>query len=124
LTSPTEAFFDQLAHQAHVALLEHEHGALRYEVTDGDRVRRWTVAIDDGDVRVTQADSDVDGVMRVDRALFDRAVCGEANLLSAALRGEVNYTGSLELLIQMGRMMAGPPGQQGPAKVNNRRRTE
>jgi hypothetical protein len=124
LTSPTEAFFDDVARRAHVASLEHERGALRFEVADGDRVRRWTVVVDDGAVQVSEAESDVDGIVRVERALLDRAVRGEANLVSAALRGEVNYTGSLELLIQMGRLMPGPPGQQGPMKIGNRRRTE
>jgi alkyl sulfatase BDS1-like metallo-beta-lactamase superfamily hydrolase len=122
LTSPTEAFFDELARRVHVASLEHERGAMRFEVADGDRVRRWTVAVDDGGVQVSEAESDVDGIVRVDRALFDRAVRGEANLVSAALRGEVNYTGSMELLIQMGQLLPGPPGQQGPVKVGNRRR--
>jgi len=123
LTSPTEAFFDDLARQVHVASLEHECGAIRFEVADGDRVRRWTVAVDNGALHVSQAESDVDAVMRVDRALFDRAVRGEANLVSAWLRGEVNYTGSLEVLIQLGRLLPGPTGQQGPLKVASRRRT-
>jgi predicted ATPase len=113
MTSPTETFFDELARRGHVPWLEHERGALRYEVVDGQCIRPWTVAFDDGDVQVSHGESDVDAVLRVDRVLFDRAVCGEANLLSAWIRGEVNYTGSLELLTQMGRLLPGPPGQKG-----------
>jgi hypothetical protein len=122
MTSATETFFDELAHRGHVPWLEHERGALRYEVEDGDHVQRWTVAFDDGNVQVSQAESDVDAVVRVDRALLDRAVCGEANLLSAWLKGEVTFTGSLDLLTQMGRLLPGPPGQAEPVKVTDRER--
>lgn len=117
MTSPTEAFFDELARRGHVPWLDHERGALRYEVVDGACIRPWTVAFDDGNVEVSHDESGVDAVMRVDLALFDRAVCGEANLLSAWLRGEVNYTGSLELLTQMSRLLPGPPGQTGASGI-------
>ena len=122
MSSPTEAFFDELARREHVPWLEHEHGVLRYEVVDGQWVREWTVVFDNGRVEVCQAESDVDGVLRADRALFDRAVCGEANLLAAWLRGEINYTGSLELLTQMSRLLPGPAGQVGPVKAGSRGR--
>jgi hypothetical protein len=123
MTSPTEAFFDELAGRGHVSWFEHEHGALRYEVVDGQYIRPWTVKFDDGDVEVSsQAESDVDAILRIDRTLFDRAVRGEANLLSAWLRGEINYTGSLELLTQIGRLLPGPPGQTGGRKIQDRGR--
>lgn len=119
VSSPTEAFFDELAHREHVPWLEHEHGALRYEIVDGQCVREWTVVFDNGTVDVSQAETAVDGVLRADRTLFDRVVCGEANLLSAWLRGEVDYTGSLELLTQMSRLLPGPAGQTGSVKAGS-----
>jgi hypothetical protein len=122
MSSPTETFFDELANREHVPWLERARGALRFEVVDGQFVREWTVAFDDGAVDVSQAESDVDGVLRVDRTLFDRAVCGEASLLSAWLRGEVTFAGSLELLTQVGRLLPGPAGQIGPTKVGSRGR--
>lgn len=125
MTSPTEAFFAELARREHVPWLEHERGALRFEVVDGEWVREWTVAFDDGAVEVSRAESDVDGVMRADRSLFDRAACGEANLLSAWLRGEVTYAGSVELLTQVGRLLPGPPEQVGAPQIRaGGRRTE
>jgi hypothetical protein len=122
MSGPTESFFDELARREHVPWLEHERGALRFEVVDGQFVREWTVAFDDGAVEVSQAESDVDGVLRLDRTLFDRAVCGEASLLSAWLRGEVTFAGSLELLTQVARLLPGPAGQVGPRKVGGRGR--
>jgi SCP-2 sterol transfer family len=117
MSSPTETFFAELAAREHVPWLEHERGALRFEVVDGEWVREWTVAFDNGAVQVTRTEADVDAVMRIDRALFDRVVGGEANLLSAWLRGEVTYAGSLELLTQVGRLVPGPPDQIGAVKV-------
>lgn len=122
MTSPTETFFDDLARRGHVPWLEHEHGALRYDVVDGQYIRPWTVEFDDGHVKVSEAESDVDAVMRVDRALLDRVVCGEASLLAAWLRGEINYTGSLELLTQMGQLMPRPPGEAGRRRISTRGR--
>jgi hypothetical protein len=128
MTSPTAAFFKDLADRGHVPWLEHEHGRLLFEVVDGECVRRWTVAFDEGDVTVSQGEevslreSDVDAVLRADRALLDRAVHGEANLITADLRGEISYTGRLELLAQLGRLLPGPPGQRGPRYVATTRR--
>lgn len=103
--------------------MEHEHGRVRFEVVDGDCVRRWAVAFDDGDLTVSRGDeeflgsSDADAVLRADRALLDRAVCGEASLITADLRGEISYTGRIELLAQLSRLLPGRAGQTGPRFV-------
>lgn len=118
----TEMFLDGLARRGHVPWLEHEHGRLRLEVVFGECVRQWTVIFDDGDIAVSQDESDADGVLRADHVLFDRAVCGEENTLAAWLRGEISYTGSIELLAELGRLFPGPPGQKGPRKVGDKGR--
>jgi hypothetical protein len=122
MTSPVKVFFDELAHRGHVPWLGHERGSMRFEVVDAECVREWTVLFENGDVEVSQTESEVDVVLRADRALMDRAVCGEENLIEALLRGEINYSGSLELLLLIGRLLPGPPGQTGPRKVGNRQR--
>ena len=124
MTSPVKDFFDELAQRGHVPWLEHERGTLRFEVVDAECVRQWTVSFDNGDLEVSQAelDGDADAVLRADRALIDRAVRGEENLMAATLRGEVSYSGSIELISRMGRLLPGPPGQTGPRKVGNRER--
>jgi hypothetical protein len=95
---------------------------LRFEVVDAECVREWTVSFENGDVEVSRAESDVDAVVRADRALMDRLVCGEENLLAALLRGDANYTGSLVLVSRMCRLLPGPGGQTGPRKVGKRKR--
>ena len=63
-----------------------------------------------------------DAVVRVDRAWFDRAVTGEEKLMPAVLRGEISLDGGYALLVQLSRLLPGPPGQSGPTKARNGRR--
>ncbi len=119
-TSPTQAFFDELAERGHVPELAHERGQVRFDVVDSGCIRQWTVSFHNGDVEVSEsagAESDVDVVLRGDSGLFDRAVRGEANLMQAALRGELTYVGNIELLGPLGQLVPGPPGQTGPRRV-------
>ena len=101
--------------------MEAEHGRLRLELVDEDCVQLWTMAFNNGDVSVDRDDSDADAVVRVDRAWFDRAVTGEEKLMPAVLRGEISLDGSYGLLVQLSRLLPGPPGQSGPVKSHNGR---
>jgi hypothetical protein len=121
MTTPTRAFFDDLARRGHLPWLETEHGRLRLELADEDCVQLWTVAFDHGDVTVDRDDSDADAVVRVDRAWFDRAVAGEEKLMPAVLRGEISLNGSYGLVVQFSRLLPGPPGQSGPTKARSGR---
>jgi len=89
MTSPTKSFFEGLAGRGHVSWLEHEHGRLRLEIVDEDCVQLFTVVFDDGEVKVDRVDSDADGVLRADRAWFDRSLRGEQRLLPVLLRHPV-----------------------------------
>jgi hypothetical protein len=122
MTNPTRAFFEGLDQRGHVSWLETERGRLRFELADEDCVHLWTVAFDNGDVRVDRDDSNADGVLRADRAWFDRAVVGEEKLMPAVLRGEVSLEGSYGLVVQFSRLLPGPPGQAGPVTAGNGRR--
>jgi hypothetical protein len=122
MTSPTKSFFEELAQRGHISHLEHESGRVRFEVTEDECLRQWTVAMDGGDVEVLQGECDADAVVRADRDLFDRVVRGEENLVAAAFRGEVTWTGSLDLIAQAGWLLPGPPGQAGPRKVDGAER--
>lgn len=119
MTSPTRAFFEDLASRGPVSWLEHEHGRLRVEIVDEDCVQLWTVVFEDGKVTVDRVDSHADGVLRADRAWFDRSVTGEERLLPAVLRGEVSLDGSYDLAVLFSRLMPGPPGQAGPKSASS-----
>lgn len=122
MTTPARSFLDGLAQRGHVPWLEAEHGRLRLELVDGDCVQLWTLAFENGDVRVDHDDSDADAVLRADRAWFDRAVVGEEKFMPAVLRGEISVDGGYGLVVQLSRLLPGPPGQSGPPKAPNRRR--
>jgi alkyl sulfatase BDS1-like metallo-beta-lactamase superfamily hydrolase len=122
MTTPTRTFFDELAQRGHVPWLEAEQGRLRLELVDEDCVQLWTLAFDNGAVRVDRDDSEADAVVRIDRAWFDRAVTGEEKLMPAVLRGEISLDGSYALVVQLSRLLPGPPGQSGPTKSRDGRR--
>ena len=105
---PTTGFFHALAERGHEPLLTNASGTLRFDVTDGGRVDRWLVSIEDGDVSVSKRNASADAVLRIDRAVFDRLVTGEANAMAALLRGLVEPKGDLGLLMQFQRVFPGP----------------
>ena len=123
MTSPTKSFFDALPQMGHVSYLEHQSGRVRFEVTEDECLRQWTVSVNNGDIEVVPGESDADAVIRADSDLFDRVVRGEENLVAAAFRGEVTWTGSLDLIAQTGWLLPGPHGQTGPRKVDGAGRT-
>jgi hypothetical protein len=114
-------FFDDLAGREDVPWLKHEHGRLRFELVDEDCWQTWTVAFHDGNVTVDRDNLNADGVLRADRAWFDRAVTGEEKFLPAVLRGEVSVDGSYGLIVQFTRLLPGPAGQAGTRKAANTR---
>lgn len=112
MTSATGAFFDDLARRGYEPSLANEQGRLRFELVDGLCTQHWMVTVDDGDVAVSREEADADGVFRADLALFDRAARGEENPMTAMLRGEVSVDGNLELILQVIRLLPGPPHEQ------------
>lgn len=108
-TDPTGRFFQGLAERGHEPLLANASGTLRFDIADGGRVERWLVSIQDGDVSVSKRSSSADSVLRVDRAVFDRLVTGEANATAGVLRGLVEPRGDPGLLLQFQRIFPGPP---------------
>jgi hypothetical protein len=90
MTSPIKSFFEQLAQRGHVSWLEHERGRMRFEIAEDGCLRQWTLVVNDGDLEVSQGESEADAVVR--------AVRGEENLLAAA-----EHIGHLELLDIPGR---------------------
>jgi putative sterol carrier protein len=106
---PTSAFFARLAEQGHEPLLASATGTLRFDLVRGRRVEHWFVAIDKGDVRVSQKESRATAVVRLDRALFDRMVTGRMNAMAATLRGVLDPEGDLGLVLLFQRLFPGPP---------------
>ena len=92
-------------------MLAKARGTVRFDVRDGERIRRWRVEIDRGEVTVSRRRGAADCVVRTDVAVFDGLFTGEINALTAFLRGEVTLEGDPELLVLFQRVLPAPPGK-------------
>jgi hypothetical protein len=105
---PAPEFFDRLAAERQ-PLLGGTQGTMRFDVLRGDTTTSWFVSIDDGNVAVSHETGAADAVVRVHEPLFQDIVTGRANALAAALRGEMAFEGSPQLLTIFQRVFPGPP---------------
>ena len=110
-------FFKDIGGRGHEPLLEKARGTLRIDLTDGRKAGHWHVSFDRGDISVSRRNAKSDCIFRTDRALFDQIVRGEANAVTAVLRGEAAAEGDLELLFLLQRVF---PPQTTPRKAQRR----
>jgi SCP-2 sterol transfer family len=109
MSDPTTEFFAELGRRSHQQLLEKVQATIRFDIAQGKKTRRWLVTIDRGDITVSRGNASADSSVRVERALFDRLVTGDANATAEVLRGRIGITGELEPLILLQRIFPGPP---------------
>ncbi|WP_158289878.1 SCP2 sterol-binding domain-containing protein [Micromonospora sp. S4605] len=114
MSDPTAEFFDRLDRRGHEPLFEGACGTLRVDLVHEHGVDRWFVTMTPGDVHVTRADREVDAVLRVNRALFDRFVTGEANIYTAWVRNELTAEGDVRLPWLLERVMPQPTDAHHP----------
>jgi SCP-2 sterol transfer family. len=104
-----DEFFDQISATPQ-PLLHGVTATVRFELTEdhGDeRVR--LVRIRDGRVHVGRRQARADATIRTDRRFFEYVVTGEANALTAALRGRLRVDGDIRLLVAFSRLLPSPP---------------
>jgi putative sterol carrier protein len=104
-----QRFFDDLAQRGHDPLLRKARGTITFEIVDGKKVERRVVAIDKGDITVSRRKVASDGVIRVNRDVFERVASGRANPVAAVLRNELAIEGDWRLLVLVQRLFPGPP---------------
>lgn len=102
-------FLEGLSRTGHLTMFEQLDGTLRLDLREGSEIDSWMVVVRHGDVEVSHGKQDSDCVITTDRVFFDRIVDGEANALSALLRGMIRIEGSLRLALSLGRALPGPP---------------
>ena len=107
--SPTAAFLDDLAGRGKEPLLKSASGTLRFDLRDGDRIEHWAVKIEKGDVNISRSRAHADAVVRLDRSTFDGMTSGTVNATAALLRGDLDVTGDLGLVMLFQRVFPGPP---------------
>ena len=106
---PTATFFDALAERGHEPLLRGASGSVRFDIVDGRKIDRRLVVIDKGTITVSRRNAAADGLLRADRALFDKIATGKVNAIAATLRGELVIDGDWRLLVLVQRLFPGPP---------------
>jgi putative sterol carrier protein len=108
MTDRTEEFFDRLGSQPQ-PLLSQVTATMRFDLDDRNDTHHWYIKIDKGRVDVSQRNVDADSVIQMHRSLFERLTTGEANALTAALRGQIGAEGNPSLMVAFQRLMPGPP---------------
>jgi putative sterol carrier protein len=107
VSNATDEFFDGLTRRGHEPLLQKATGTMRFDVTDQGKTAQWTVAVVKGDISVSRENGEVDCVLRADKQVFEGMVSGEINPMAAVLRGTVDVTGDLELIVLFQRLFPG-----------------
>jgi putative sterol carrier protein len=107
-------FFAELQARHHEPLLVRTTGTIRFDLSDGDAVETWFVAVTKGDIEVSQDDRQADVSFELNRDLFAGMADGTVNAMAAALRGEVRVVGDLSLAMSFQRVFPGPPDAVGP----------
>jgi putative sterol carrier protein len=113
----TTEFFDGLGQRGHEPLLRKSKGTVRFEIADGKRIERRYVTVDRGNISVSGKGAGAQGIIRADRALFDRIATGELNPIAAVLRGELAIEGDWRLLVLVQRLFPGPPSKRATRRV-------
>ena len=108
MADPTAKFFEELAQRGREPLLAKAKGTIRFEIAQGKQKRTWIVDIDRGDVSVARRNASADSTVRVDGALFDKLVTGQANAMAEVLRGRLAVEGDLDCVILFQRLFARP----------------
>ena len=116
MTDTTQAFFDELAQRGYEPRAANMRGSVRLDLRRGKRTERWLVSVDGGDVAVSRTNAAADAVVRMDEALFEALVRGEANAMAAMLRGALTIEGDRGLLLLFQRLLGPGHGAHGAAR--------
>jgi len=109
----TATFFTDLGRRGHEPLLEKAEGSIRFDLAGDGKVEHWLVRLDGGAVAVSRRRASADCVVRAEKTLFDAVARGDANAMTAALRGELTFEGDPELLARFQRVLPASPERGG-----------
>jgi putative sterol carrier protein len=121
MSGATSGFLAALASAEHDSSLGRADGTLRIELERAGKTERWFLDVRQGKVTVSRKRVPYDGTIRTSGALFDRMVRGEANAMTALLRGEIQVDGNAELLVLVQRLFPSPPATDEKAPKGARR---
>jgi putative sterol carrier protein len=121
MADSTAEFFAELARRGHEPLLKKATGTVRFDLEDGKKIERWSVAIHNGDIAVSRRPLTADCTFRANKALFDGVARGEVNAIAALLRGVLAVEGDWRLAVLFQRLFPGPPASAKKRRASRRR---
>ncbi|HEY7225093.1 MAG TPA: SCP2 sterol-binding domain-containing protein [Micromonosporaceae bacterium] len=107
-----EEFFERTAASRQPLLHGFGGKTIRVDLEDDGTIGHWFMQINHDSVQVSRRNGRADAVLAGDQALFGRLVAGEANALTAALRGQMRLEGDSRLLVAFDRLMPSPPSRR------------
>jgi putative sterol carrier protein len=107
----SDEFFERLAATEQPGLSAVDK-TIRIDVSEPDRIDHVLLHLDRGRVTVAHRNSRADAVVSTDRVLFERLVTGEANALTATLRGRLRVVGDRRAVLAFERLLPSPPGRR------------
>nr|MDT0659938.1 SCP2 sterol-binding domain-containing protein [Micromonospora sp. DSM 115978] len=117
MTDPVAAFFAGSARRRTHLLPTWLSATIRFDLAREGRTDHWFVTLTRGELSVSQdGQREADCVVCADGAAFDRLLAG-ANPAAAVLRNEVSFRGRLLVFMYFQRLLPGPSGDQGPARI-------
>ncbi|HEY0696215.1 MAG TPA: SCP2 sterol-binding domain-containing protein [Micromonospora sp.] len=119
MADPVAEFFDEVVRHRYDRLNQ-VTGTIRFDLVRGHHVTHWFMTIDRGYVRASRENRDADCRVRLDQALFERILRGEANVYAAWLRNQIVLVGRLYMLDLFQRILPGPPGARDPRRAARR----
>jgi putative sterol carrier protein len=107
--SSSTLFFDELGRRGHEPLLRRVTATIRFEVGNDAQSEHRLVAIDRGDLRVSDDEAAPDATIRCSAAEFDDLVKGRTSPMASLLRGALTVDGDPELLVLAQRLFSRRP---------------
>jgi putative sterol carrier protein len=121
MTDPTAQFFEELAQRGYEPRLRNASGTFRFDIANGKKTATWFVAIDKGNVAVSQSGGAAAFTNGGRKELFEKLVSGQANAVAAVLRGTLTIAGDWRLLVLVRRILPGPSAVEQPTATRTER---
>jgi putative sterol carrier protein len=106
MTEASDAFFDKLRVVGRVDMLARVNGSMRVELTEGRKTSKTQITVRRGHVSVGPAGGEADCMIYAPMPVWDALVTGQAQPMTAFLRGAMVAAGDAAMLVLMRRLFS------------------